>query len=49
MSVHAHTHTHLDLQMEDGLGVLNLADDAALPDEDAAIGVRHGSTATTRG
>jgi hypothetical protein len=44
-----HTHTHLDLQMEDGLGVLDLADYAALLDEDAAMGVRHGSTATTKG
>jgi hypothetical protein len=43
-------HTHLDLQMQqDGLGVLHLADYAALPDEDVAMGVRHGSTATTSG
>jgi hypothetical protein len=47
--MNVHTHTHLDLQMEDGLGVLDLADYAALLDEDAAMGVRHGSTATTKG
>jgi hypothetical protein len=53
MDVCARTHTPLDLQMEDdlgaGLGVLDLADDATLPDEDAAMGVQHGSTATTSG